>query len=134
MKKIFSIILALACILCVVSCGEESPSAEVTASSYAEVCAVLRENAAEYRISDQEEIDKYESFFTGEANDYTDAISEMCYAKMPDGKYIRCIDMYYAIDADYFARSYGSNYDYIVCNDTFVIFGTSSFISEFSAE
>ena len=134
MKKILSIILAFACIFCIVSCGEgDNKISPSSASTFEEVCEILESNAETFTICDEAEIDKFEKFFSGGYNDYSDSMYAMCYAKMSDGKYVRCIDMLYDIDAEIFNRTYASNYDYIVYRGTIVIFGTSSFIEEFKA-
>ncbi len=129
MKKILSILLVITCILCVTSCNDSLDPSE--AKTFDEIAAVLEREAETYRLCDEAEITKNEDFFTGNYNNYTDAIYAMCFAKMPDGTYIRVFDMNYAVDAELFEKSYGANYDYIYRNDTIVIFGTSPFIEEF---
>ena len=132
MKKILSILLLIACIFCVVSCGEEVTPENAT--TFDEISTILEERAETYRLCDEEEITETEEFFTGSSNDYTDAIGFMCYAQMADKKYVKCMYMYYEIDARLFETSYGHNFDYIVRKGNLVLYGSSSIIEEFAAE
>ncbi len=132
MKKILSIMLMIACILCVVSCGEENPPETSDGGAlYNEVCTELKKSAVSYRECDEEEITQTEEFYTNPYYDYTDVIYSMFYAKMEDGKYVRCIATAYESDAKLFYDNYGNNYDYIVYKSNVVIFGTSPIIEEF---
>ena len=133
MKKILSILLLITCIFCCASCGDKALT-PAEATTFEEVSAILEENAETYRLSDDAEITQHEQFFSSDYNDYTEAFYAMCYAKMPDGKYIKCIQMLSITDAEYFARSYGGNFDYVVRKEGLVLFGTSPFITEFEAK
>ena len=86
MKRILSILLIVACVFCVTACGKIKPS---EASTFDEIATILEDEAETYRLCDEEEIKKYEDFFTSDYNNYTKAIKSMCYAKMPDGTNIR---------------------------------------------
>lgn len=133
MKKILSILLLIACIFCVMSCGEEEVT-PATADNFKQISGILEERATTYRLCDEEEITETEEFFTGSSNDYTDAIGYMCYAQMADKKYVKCMYMYYEIDARVFVTSYGHNFDYVVRKGNIVLYGTSPIIEEFAAE
>ena len=134
MKKIISILLLIACILCVSSCGGDTTVSPADATTFEEVSAILEANAETYRLSDDAEITQHEQFYSSDYNDYTNVFYSMCYAKMADGKYIKCVQMITTTDAEYFVRSYGANFDYVVRKGGLVLFGTSSFIAEFEAK
>ena len=130
MKKILSIMLVIACILCATSCGNVKPS---EATTFDEISDILEERAETFRICDEEEIQSHEDFFSSEYSDYIDVIDKMCYAQI-DGKYVKCMEMYYPYSAEAFENSFGNNFDYVVRKDNIVLFGTSPVIAEFKAD
>lgn len=128
MKRILSILLIVACVFCVTACGKIKPS---EATTFDEIATILEDEAETYRLCDEEEIKKYEDFFTSDYNNYTKAIKSMCYAKMPDGTNIRVYEMRYEIDAEILERSFAHNYDHSYRNGTIIMLGNSPFIEEF---
>ena len=133
MKKIISIILLLTCILCITSCGGDKITPK-KAASFEQICAVLRENAEIYRICDEGELKSHVDFFSSENHDYSEEMLAMCYAKMPDGKYIKCIEMVDSTDAEFFVKSYGKSFTYAFNKGNVAIFGNAPFIEEFKAD
>ena len=57
MKKILSIMLVIACILCATSCGNVKPS---EATTFDEISDILEERAETFRICDEEEIQSHD--------------------------------------------------------------------------
>ena len=132
MKKIISILLLIACIICATSCGDEGLTPD-KADNFEEICAVLSQDAVTYRLSDEDELNQHIDFFSGENHDYSEDMLAMCYAKMSDG-YIKCIKMVDRTDAEYFLSSYGRSFAYTVQIGNVAIFGTSSYIEQFVAQ
>ncbi len=132
MKKIISILLLIACVLCVASCGDKT-SDFAKADNFEEICAVLSANALTYRLSDEDELNQHIDFFSGENHDYSEDMLAMCYAKMSDG-YIKCIKMVDRTDAEFFLSSFGRSFAYTVQIGNVAIFGTSSYIEQFVAQ
>ena len=131
MKKILSIILLIACILCATACGENN-SPEAKAKSFEDICAIFESNAETYRLCEEGELKSHVDFFSSDYHDYSEEMLAMSYAKMSDG-YIKCIKMLDSTDAEFFISSYGNNFTYAINKGNVVIFGTSAFIEEFKA-